>query len=89
MDWRASDEKLRYIVHSSRSKDDELANRDGFDCGFLVPVSLNPKIRDGKFGRYWAGIVLNIGPSTGSHILFLSVHFIHKCSEGADVADFC
>ena len=64
----------KYVVHSSRTKDDELANRDGFDCGFLVPGSLNPRIRDEQYGRYWSGMVFDMGTS---HALIFSVHFIH------------
>ena len=52
----------QHIVHSSWSKRDETANRDGFDCGFLIPESLNHSIRDVQFGRYWSGVILSLGP---------------------------
>ena len=57
------------IVHASRTKDDEAAQRDGFDCGFLVPSCLNPKIKGEQHSRYWSGLV---------------VHFIHKVRDGSD-----
>ena len=31
----------KYVVHTSRSRGDRASNRDGFDCGFLVPKGLN------------------------------------------------
>ena len=67
-------------MHSGRSKTDEAENRDGFDCGFLVPGSLNPKVRDERHGRYWSGLVLSIGPS--GFTLFISAHFIHYDRSG-------
>lgn len=72
----------KYIVHTSRTKDDETAHRDGFDCGFLVPASLNPKVRDEQYGRYWAGMVLAVGPH--GHTLYLTIHFIHKAYHSSD-----
>ena len=78
----------RYIVHASRSKDDESANREGFDCGFLVPGSLNPHVRDERHGRYWSGLVVASGPT---YILYISAHFIHKNRDdkcpGVDFVD--
>ena len=65
----------KYVVLSSRTKGDETANRDGFDCGFLIPASLNPKVRDEQYQKYWAGMVIAIGPS--GHTIFLSMHLIH------------
>ena len=69
-------------MHSSRSKDDEAANRDGFDCGFLVLGNLNPRIRDEQFGRYWGGFLVSMGPS--GFMIILSIHFIHKNRDEGD-----
>ena len=41
---------------------DEAANRDGLDCGFLVPANLSPKVREEQYGRYWGDILIDIGP---------------------------
>eukprot|EP00973_Karenia_brevis_P074306 10323458-Karenia_brevis.AAC.1 len=60
----------RYVVHSSRSKQDEIDNVEGFDCGFLLPGALNPYVRDEQYGRYWGGLVLANGPT--EFILFLT-----------------
>ena len=82
--------KTGFIVHSSGTREDEAAHRDGFDCGFLIPEGLNPRVRDEQYGRYWAGIVLDVGMY--GHVLFLSLHFIHRCREevgntGTDLID--
>ena len=60
-----------HVVHSHRSRDDRAANRDGFDCGFLVPKSLNPLIRDEIHRPYWSGLLL-------SDVLIFSIHFLHS-----------
>ena len=74
--------RSQYVVHSSRSKADEAANRDGFDCGFLVPGGLNPLVRDERYGRYWGGLVMAFGPS--GFTLIISGHFIHKYRNDVD-----
>ena len=63
-----------HIVHASRSKADLANNRDGFDCGFLVPVSLNPLIRDEIHRPYWSGLLF-------PRLIVFSVHFLHKNFE--------
>ena len=73
-----------HVVHSSRTKQDEIAGRDGLDCGFLIPTSLSPRVRDEQYGRYWGGIVLDTGPF--GHTLFLTVHFIHTQRDNGDTA---
>ena len=60
-----------FVVHSHRTSLTLGACRDGFDCGFLVPVSLNPLVRDVKHGRYWSGLLL-------PGIIIFSVHFMHR-----------
>ena len=69
----------------SRSKADEIAGRDGFDCGFLVPGGLNLLVRDERYGQYWGGLVLAHGPAGFS--LYLSVHFIHKTRGDENVPE--
>ena len=69
----------QFIVHSSRSRADRAANRDGFDCGFLVPASLNPLVREVCHGRYWSGMLL-------SGVVVFSVHFIHQHIEDSSTS---
>ena len=64
-----------YVVHSGRSRKDLEEHRDGFDCGFLVPASLNPLVRDAVHRPYWSGLLL-------PGLLVFSLHFIHKAPVG-------
>ena len=67
-----------FTVFSSRSRDDRANNRDGFDCGFLVPDSLSPLVRDVVHRPYWSGLLL---PGA----LIFSVHFLHQyCIDRLD-----
>ena len=47
----------RWGLHSSRGRVDVAAGRLGFDCGFLAPEDLNPRIRLITHHRYWSGLV--------------------------------
>ena len=47
----------RWVLHSSRGRVDVAAGRLGFDCGFLAPEDLNPRIRLITHHRYWSGLV--------------------------------
>ena len=64
----------KFVVHTSRSREDRASNRDGFDCGFLVLASLNPLIRDVCHRPYWSGLLL-------PGVLVFSVHFLHHLSD--------
>ena len=68
-----------YVVHTKQA---ELARVDGFDCGFLVPSSLNLKVKGEKYGKYWGGLVLAQGPF--GYVLVVSAHFIQKCQVEGD-----
>ena len=71
-----------WVLHSSRGREDVSAGRLGFDCGFLVPEDLNPRIRLITHHRYWSGLVLRCADN--GHVAIISAHFIHQRASEAE-----